>query len=373
MNEEFVEQHNLVIKFLAGEITEEELIILKSWLEESAENRLIFDKENEIWQQTSFQTQLEHYRVDHGWKNISAKLGFGNKMPSSLTIVKKINYALLIAAACLAILVAIGSLYLFIDLKNKPVNVLASMTTVSTREGEKAHVYLPDSTEVTLNSGSSIQYDANFNLKERIVKFSGEAFFNVATNHKKPFVVKLDKMSIIATGTRFNVFSFGNEDRVETTLEEGAISVSIPGSEAIEMKSGEQIVYFVRSKKIQVSEVATDTYTSWKENKLRFNDTPFEEVLRRIGRKYNVRFEIASHDLLNLKYTATFIDESIEEVMQMLQTVSPITYKIYNITTINDKKYTKPKIVVGKRKELKRNLNPKPKPEILKPMDQQLN
>ena len=87
-------------------------------------------------------------------------------------------------------------------------------------------------------------------------------------------------------------------------------------------------------------------------NKLRFNDTPFEEALRRIGRKYNVRFEITNRDLLNLKYTATFIDESIEEVMEMLKTVSPINYKIIKLTSINDKVYSKPKIVVRKRKNI---------------------
>jgi hypothetical protein len=72
--------------------------------------------------------------------------------------------------------------------------------------------------------------------------------------------------------------------------------------------------------------------------------------MRRIGRKYNVTFEITSHDLFDLKYTATFIDEPIEQVMQFLKEVSPITYKIYNRTSVNDKQYLKPKIVVGKRK-----------------------
>jgi len=197
-----------------------------------------------------------------------------------------------------------------------------------------------------------LQYNGRYNIKDRIVKFTGEAFFNVSTNPEKPFVVQLNQMSISATGTRFNILSYGNEDRVETTLEEGAIMVSIKGKEPVDVKTGQQVVYFVNSKKVLVREVATDTYTSWKENKLRFNDTPFGEVLRRIGRKYNVTFEITNRDLLNLKYTATFIDEPIEKVMQMLSAVSPMTYKIYNRTTVNDKQYLKPRIVVGARKTL---------------------
>jgi ferric-dicitrate binding protein FerR (iron transport regulator) len=178
----------------------------------------------------------------------------------------------------------------------------------------------------------------------------GEAFFDVHTNPDKPFVVEIDHMKIIATGTHFNILSYSNEDRVETTLEEGKVQVVINNGESVNLKAGEQIVYFNHSGKVQVNEVSTVTYTSWKENKLRFINTPFEETLRRIARKYNVTFEFTNHDLLNLQYTATFIDESIDEVMQMLETVSPITYKIYNRTTINDKKYLKPRIVVGKRK-----------------------
>lgn len=96
-----------------------------------------------------------------------------------------------------------------------------------------------------------------------------------------------------------------------------------------------------------VRDVTTETYLSWKENKLRFKDTPLEEVFRGIGRKYNVKFEIQKADLLDLKYTAIFIDESIDEVMQMLSAFTPINYKIFYRTSVSDKQYTKPKIVVG--------------------------
>jgi transmembrane sensor len=195
-----------------------------------------------------------------------------------------------------------------------------------------------------------VQYNGNFNQVDRRMTLTGEAFFDISTNPEKPFVVQLDKMSITAKGTRFNVFSFDTENRVEITLEEGAIGVSVTGKEPLHVKPGQQVVYFVKSGEIIVRDVNIDTYTSWKENKLRFHDTSFEEVLRGIARKYNVTFEVSNHDLFDLKYTATFIDESIEEVMQMLRTVSPITYRIYYRTSANDKKYMKPKIMVGRRK-----------------------
>jgi transmembrane sensor len=345
-----VEYHNLIIKFFAGEISDIEINKLKFWLNQDAENRRIFNEENELWQMSSVHTKLENYKTDTAWINISSRFGFGKNKSRSITIFKKNSFRILVAAAAITFLVAIGELSLLIAGKTSLRQMASASITVTTNEGEKAHLMLADSTEVILNSGSTLQYNRFYNIKDRNVKFTGEAFFDVRTNPEKPFVVQLDQMNISATGTRFNILSFGNEDRVETTLEKGAITVSIKDKEPVKLKSGQQVVYFVKSKQVLVREVATDTYTSWKENKLRFNDTPFAEVLRRIGRKYNVVFEITNRDLLNLKYTATFIDEPVEKVMQMLSAVSPITYKIYNRTTVDDKQYLKPRIVVGKRK-----------------------
>jgi transmembrane sensor len=347
-----VQYHNLIIKFFAGEISEIELIQLKYWLELSPENRRIFDEENELWQEASFHTKLENYKTDTSWLNISSRLGFEKSNDRSVTIIRKNQFRIIIAAASVFCLVALGGMSLWIESRNSMKHMASGSTMLATNEGEKAHIFLVDSTDIFLNSGSTLQYNGDFNRMERKIKLKGEAFFNVKTNHEKPFVVQIDHMNIIATGTRFNVFSFENENRIETTLVEGAIQISLTGKEPIKVKSGQQVVYFVKSGEVTVRDVNTETYTSWKENKLRFDDTPFEEVLRRIGRKYNVKFEVTNRDLLDLKYTATFIDESIEEVMQMLKTVSPISYKIYYRTSVNDRQYVKPKIVVWKRKSI---------------------
>lgn len=352
MEEEKVVYYNLMIKFFAGEISDNELIKLKLWLEKSPDNRCVFNEENELWQEVSVHNKLVHFKTDTAWIDISSRLGLGKNNSKSVKILTKSNFRLLLAAAVFACLVAIGSLSLWISGKSSLRQLVTASTVVATNEGEKAHIFLSDSTEIILNSGSTLKYDFDYNKEERKVKLTGEAFFDVNTNPEKPFIVQLENMSVTATGTRFNVFSFCNEDRVETTLEKGAIKVSVKGKAPVDVKAGQQVVYFVKSEKVLLRDVTTDTYTSWKENKLRFNDTPFEEVLRRIGRKYNVKFEITNRDLLNLKYTATFIDESLEEVMQMLKTVSPITYKIYYRTSINDKQYLKPRIVIGQRKSL---------------------
>ena len=345
-----MEYHNLIIKFFAGEISNDEMILLKSWLDKDPENRRYFDEENELFREVNINYKYEQYDAELSWKNISSSLGFEKGTGKSVTILSKNSFRILIAAAVTACLIGLWGLNSWMTWATSFRHMATTSTIVKTKEGEKARIFLADSTEIILNSGSSVQYDGRYNIKDRTVILSGEAYFDVHTNPEKPFVVKLNQMSIIATGTRFNVFSFSDEDRIVTTLDEGKIQISIKGEVPINIKSGQQVVYYMRTKKVMVNEVVADTYTSWKENKLRFHDTSFEEVLREIGRRYNVTFEIKNRDLLNLRYTATFIDESIEEVMQMLKTVSPIDYTIYKRASANDKQYIKPKIVIEKRR-----------------------
>lgn len=341
---------DLIIKFLAGESSDDEINKLKKWLEEDQANRIVFDKENELWQESSFKTKQDHFKTDNAWNTIANELEIGRNKGNDVIIVNRQNFKILLVAASIACLVAVGGITLWITRAHSLKTAPLAKTTITTQEGEKAEILLSDSTSVFINSGSILEYSSNFNLKDRRIKFSGEAFFNVHTNPSKPLVVQLKKMTVVAKGTRFNILSYENEDRLEATLEEGNIQVAIAGKEPIDIGVGQQVVYFTKSDKILVRNIPTETYTSWRENKLRFNDTPFEEVLRRIGRRYNVVFEIKNKDLLELKYTATFIDESIEEIMEMLKTVSPINYKIYNRTKIDDEKYLKPKIVIENRK-----------------------
>jgi len=224
-----VEYHNLIIKFFAGEISDNELIRLKSWLELNPENRRIFDEENELWQEASCKTKLENYKNDYAWINISSRLGFTENSFRSVTLLRKNNFRIIIAAATVALLVAIGGLGLWITSKKSFQQITAGSTIVETREGEKARIVLSDSSVITLNSDSRVQYIGNYNLDDRKVRLTGEAFFDISTNREKPFVVQLDHMSISATGTRFNVYSFDTENRIETTLEEGEIRVSVKG------------------------------------------------------------------------------------------------------------------------------------------------
>jgi transmembrane sensor len=347
--EDKIDFHELSVKFFAQEIADNEMILLRSWLESSPGNRRIFNETNELWQGTGEFFNSELSETDTAWADISARLGIGRKKTRPFFNPGKNFYVLLIAAASIAFLLVIGGITQWMGSKPSQQTVIAS-TRITTLEKEKAHIFLSDSTEVILNSESTLQYSGQYNINSRDVELTGEAFFSVKTNPEKPFVVELKGMKVTATGTSFNICSYEDDNRVVTTLEEGKIQIAIDGKELLDLKSGQQAVYSAKTNMVLVHEVLVDNYTSWKENKLRFFDTPFEEVLRQIGRKYNVEFEISTSNLYYLNYTATFLDESVDEIMKMLASVSPITYKIIKPTSKDGKKSLKTKIVVGKKK-----------------------
>ncbi len=226
---------------------------------------------------------------------------------------------------------------------NSPIEIRAPF-------GARSEVKLADGTEVTLNAGSTIKYFTDYNRLNRDLILEGEAYFKVAKNADMPFVVNAGELNIKAIGTKFNILAYQEDDRIEATLEEGEIHFSGKGNEPFRLKEGQQVVFSKNTHEILIRDVIPEIYTSWMENKLRLNNTPIEEALWKIGRKYNVTFEIVSSDLLELQYTATFTNETIEEVMNMLKSVSPISYKIFKNTRVNEKKYLKPRIIVYKRK-----------------------
>ena len=348
--EEKIDYHHLLVKLFAKEISENEILILKTWLESDPENYIIFNEENELWQATGVHINHETFNTDDSWKNLSVRVGIGTDKIKPLTLPKRNNFLFLIAAASVAFAIGIGGILLWIAEKTSSQQLAAATTTFATLKGEKAHLYLSDSTEVILNSESKLEYNGQYNLKSRNVKFTGEAFFNVKTNPDKPFVVQLNGINVSATGTRFNISSYADDDRIETTLEQGKIQVSIKGMEDMHLKSGQQVVYFVSTKEVQLHEINIDTYSSWKENKLRFIEAPLEEVLRRIGRKYNATFRIINPELMKLKITATILDEPIDEVMEMLSTISPLKYTISKPESLNNDRLQRQKIIIGKKK-----------------------
>ncbi len=227
-------------------------------------------------------------------------------------------------AAVLLVPILVSSIYFGINYYQA--NQLYS--EIRAPKGSKVQFLLPDGSTGYLNGGSSLSYTANFK-KNRKIELNGEAYFEVEKDKKHPFLVQTDLADVEVLGTTFDVRAYKADDEILTTLVEGSVKVFNKNSrETSLLKPGQQNRIELKSGKMTNTTVNTNYYTSWKEAILRFDGTPFAEVLKQMERWYGVEFIIASPIANTQKYTMTIKTESLREVLQLMSLTTDFNFKI---------------------------------------------
>jgi uncharacterized protein YlzI (FlbEa/FlbD family) len=200
--------------------------------------------------------------------------------------------------------------------------------------GKKSKLILSDGTKVWLNAGSRFAFPQKFEGKEREVFLDGEAYLEVAKNHKQPFILSTNSINIEVAGTKFNVSAYGSDDFNEAVLLEGSINIFGKNklfNDKISMVPNQKATYSKTSSSIVLSQEPTpEIYIAWIEGWYLFSNEDIEEVLKKVERFYNVAChydkEIISETLpvsgkLDLK-------DSLPDVMDVLSGVAKFEYRI---------------------------------------------
>lgn len=181
---------------------------------------------------------------------------------------------------------------------------------------------LSDGTKVWLNAASSLRFPVVFTGDDRTVEVTGEAYFDVAHNPNRHFVVKVmndkEPVNVIALGTGFNVSAYGDEENIRTTLVNGIVKVTASGKEQT-LKPGQQLT--VRDKdKMEMKTVETDRVVAWKNGIFDFEEDHLRDILRQLGRWYGVRVEGQVPD----KYLTGVVRRNVNlsEVLKMLESAT---------------------------------------------------
>ncbi|MEI6865738.1 FecR family protein [Flavicella sp.] len=318
-----IKTRNTIFRFFEKTLKKEEIEDLKNKLETSKKNRQLFDEYNETYQSSDMYGFNSH--IDSRWEELSKKLDFKRKEKSIIKIqtVRIWQFAAVIAFLISLILV---EKHIFNPHENAIVSVM-------TQRGQKSQVLLVDGSKVWLSSESKLTNNQGFNINHRSLSLQGKAYFQVEKKSKSPFTVDLGDVKIIVYGTRFNICSYPDDEYITASLEEGSIAFSISGiGKSILMKPGQQIVYSKKTDKITIRNVNIDLYTSWKENKLRFSNASFSDVIKKMERWYDVDIKVDPLFKYTEKFTMTIKTESLKEMMEILQKVSNINYKIEDAT-----------------------------------------
>lgn len=193
--------------------------------------------------------------------------------------------------------------------------------------GEQVQVVLQDGTTVQLNSGSQLQYPKSFGLFTRKVKLSGEAYFSVAKEKGRPFIVNLNEIDVKVTGTRFNAKSYITDNIITVSLEEGNVIILDTNNKEYPLKVGVIADYDRKTGICTVNEVEDMTlHTAWRTKSLNFYRTPLKEILKTLERQYDVQFLVNDSSLLNYKFSFSTSRVNASEILEDLEKVSKIRF-----------------------------------------------
>jgi len=205
--------------------------------------------------------------------------------------------------------------------------------TLSTAKGETYKMQLPDGTSIWLNAATTIKYPASFSaMKFRKIELEGEAYFEVAKDKTKPFIVSTRPGSngagqeIKVLGTHFNISAYADERSYITTLLEGSIKITNSGTaESKILKPGEQAVL---NQQIQVSNANTEAAMAWKNDVFYFADEPIQDVMRILSRWYNVDV-VYKQPIPKIGFWGQISrNKKLSEVLEVLEVTNGVHFKI---------------------------------------------
>lgn len=228
---------------------------------------------------------------------------------------------------------------------------------VSTKNGSRSKIQLPDGTSVWLNSSSKLTYDnENFGATIREVSLVGEAYFDVVKNPSKPFIIHTSKMDIKVLGTVFNVKSYPTDKTTETSLIHGSVEVTLNDrQEKIMLKPNEKLIINnddskaldantgTKSKKVfttvtkPIIELSHLTLypsdnsiveTGWVNNKLIFTNETLEDIAAKMQRWYSKTIIIKNEKLKKELLTGSFQNETMQQALKALQFTTRFNYRI---------------------------------------------
>lgn len=208
-----------------------------------------------------------------------------------------------------------------------------AMNKVIIPYGKKSMIVLSDGTKVWLNAGSQLVYPSVFMRKDRKVMLVGEAYFNVAKNKEKPFIVHTSEMDVQVLGTKFDVSAYPEDDFVETILEEGSVGLDIKGKGMMEhdkqilLSPNQKLSLNKENLETTVRIVDVSMYTSWKEGILKSQSEDLIRLLKKIERYYNIQISLRDPLVAGYKISGKLdLEKSPEEVLNIIKLTVPIDW-----------------------------------------------
>ncbi|MCW0481318.1 FecR family protein [Gaoshiqia sediminis] len=319
----------LIGKALSGNATPGELAELKELKKQSQEYTEAYTQSQKIWQhaeswiskgdiqQDKIKTQGEIN------KNLFRQIRRSKRL---LSIYK--------LAAILAFPIALAISLLLMKQNQEDVLLVSTTTEITAPTGHIAKCKLPDGTEVWINSGSTITYDASgFGSDTREVSLNGEAYFEVFKDRQKTFFVRTPLADVKVTGTSFNVKAHSDSQSFETVLSEGSVELDLKrqGQELLKMEPGERVIYEKAQGKVLVQQVDPELFSSWRNGEIIFKDATLNDLANELERIYGVRFRFEDPNMAGYRFRGMFsYSNNLIDALEKIKVTAQVDYYIEN-------------------------------------------
>ncbi len=319
MNTESTYPIDLITSYFAGEATSDDLVFLAGWLKADPKHREFFTSYRKTWSSLEKERIESRIDIDHEWCELNKKIDLTpvikltpNTVDSGWKDLRFFSFRSLRYAA-LIILLIIPAFFIFR-------NMIGPHTSKITAGVAMLESKLPDGTSVTLNTGSAIEYSSRFNKHERDVNLNGEAYFEVTHDKSRPFIISAGKVRIKVLGTSFYVNTDALNGKMEVVLTNGQVAVYYDDNlpEKVILAPGEKADISIDKHGIIKAVNDDPNYLSWKTRKLIFINDRLDEITGTLNKVYHTQIRIANPALSQCRLTATFDNQSIESVLNVL-------------------------------------------------------
>jgi ferric-dicitrate binding protein FerR (iron transport regulator) len=314
--------HQLIAKHFAGEISDEEMSQLRGWLESSAKNQLLFDDLKQAWQAMEIKSSnADKRRV---LNRVKDRIEAEQEKP----VRRLFTNSWYKVAASFALVLSLGATAGY--QLSEPFSFVNTLgyEVQECDAGKHYNFLLADGTQVYMNGDSRLKYKPDLKGEQRKVYMEGEAFYDVARDESKPFVIEMEGANVKVLGTSFNIKAYPEDKTQETSVLSGKVAFSDSHTdESIHLVPGQKGVIDHAEESLESLDVDNQLDIAWMKNHLNFDNTPLSEMAKTLYRSYGVKFKLTDGSLGDVKITASFENEKLDEVLKVLQMTNEFSCK----------------------------------------------
>lgn len=315
---------DILIRVLDHRQNQEEMQIFSEWYHASEKNKQLFFQLKDIYERRKGGFYPDESEILYSWERLWQKI---DKHPTPFIMTGKRSKGNLYAGLRIRAVVAAIALVLVVAgvwFLRKDHQQLTWTEVRTTPRSKPQTIFLPDGSTVILNASSLLNYPEKFSRNNREVFLDGEAYFNVARDERRVFIVHTDQQEVSVLGTQFNVQAFSSDSYTITTLITGRVKFATFDADRdvkneIVMHPNQQIFFDKKQNKAHISEIDSREAVTWMNGIYAFRDASLETITSRLGKVMGIVFIIPDEKDRREKYTGKFFShQSPEEIAEII-------------------------------------------------------